>query len=383
MNLFFKKTNIVNLSFIIIFTGILILILSLYNLKKTNINFVIKNIQNISTQITQSINNKNYNINEIIDTNLIPESVSKFEIHNQENNLIKIDKNIYFDKLSKDNFFSIKKSTPILINEKEVAIINYEIPINFINVIYLSIFTLLLFLFLIILYINKNKELKNKEEYIFSKEFYNYLNKFFSHDLRKPFNLLKLYINNIEKKQSNEINDIILSEINKSIINVESFSTSIMEYTENINNNLKKISVFGLIEKIKIDLCLNSNFTNNINNDNYLYCSEINLIKSFHLIDKYITKNIKSKNNYFILMEYTKIKKQKFLKIVFTFNGILIDRNDANKILAPFYLNKNNVNNNLDMVIVKKFIESHEGFITCNLKDKNVEILILIPTVSK
>ena len=82
-------------------------------------------------------------------------------------------------------------------------------------------------------------------------------------------------------------------------------------------------------------------------------------------------------------MEYTKIKKQKFLKIVFTFNGILIDKNDANKILAPFYLNKNNVNNNLDMVIVKKFIESHEGFITCNLKDKNVEILILIPTVSK
>ena len=383
MNLFLKKTNAVNLSFIIIFTGVLILILSLYNLKKTNINFVIKNIQNISTQIEQSIKNNNYNINEIIDTNLIPESVSKFEINNQENNLIKIDKNIYIDKLSKDNFFSIKKSSPILINEKEVAIINYEIPINFINVINLSIFTLLLFLFLIILYLNKNKELKNNKEYIFSKEFNNYLNKFFSHDLRKPFNLLKLYINNIEKKQSNEINDIILSEINKSIINIESFSTSILEYTENKNNNFKKISIFDLIEKIKIDLCLNSNFINNINNDNYLYCSEINLIKSFHLIDKYITKNIKSKNNYFILMEYTKIKKQKFLKIVFTFNGILIDKNDANKILAPFYLNKNNVNNNLDMVIVKKFIESHEGFITCNLKDKNVEILILIPTVSK
>ena len=383
MNLFLKKTNAVNLSFIIIFTGVLILILSLYNLKKTNINFVIKNIQNISTQIEQSIKNNNYNINEIIDTNLIPESVSKFEINNQENNLIKIDKNIYIDKLSKDNFFSIKKSSPILINEKEVAIINYEIPINFINVINLSIFTLLLFLFLIILYLNKNKELKNNKEYIFSKEFNNYLNKFFSHDLRKPFNLLKLYINNIEKKQSNEINDIILSEINKSIINIESFSTSILEYTENKNNNFKKISIFDLIEKIKIDLCLNSNFINNINNDNYLYCTEINLIKSFHLIDKYITKNIKSKNNYFILMEYTKIKKQKFLKIVFTFNGILIDKNDANKILAPFYLNKNNVNNNLDMVIVKKFIESHEGFITCNLKDKNVEILILIPTVSK
>ncbi|KAB8039194.1 hypothetical protein GCL60_10095 [Silvanigrella paludirubra] len=383
MNLFLKKTNAVNLSFIIIFTGVLILILSLYNSKKTNINFVIKNIQNISTQIEQSIKNNNYNINEIIDTNLIPESVSKFEINNQENNLIKIDKNIYIDKLSKDNFFSIKKSSPILINEKEVAIINYEIPINFINVINLSIFTLLLFLFLIILYLNKNKELKNNKEYIFSKEFNNYLNKFFSHDLRKPFNLLKLYINNIEKKQSNEINDIILSEINKSIINIESFSTSILEYTENKNNNFKKISIFDLIEKIKIDLCLNSNFINNINNDNYLYCSEINLIKSFHLIDKYITKNIKSKNNYFILMEYTKIKKQNFLKIVFTFNGILIDKNDANKILAPFYLNKNNVNNNLDMVIVKKFIESHEGFITCNLKDKNVEILILIPTVSK
>ena len=256
MNLFLKKTNAVNLSFIIIFTGVLILILSLYNLKKTNINFVIKNIQNISTQIEQSIKNNNYNINEIIDTNLIPESVSKFEINNQENNLIKIDKNIYIDKLSKDNFFSIKKSSPILINEKEVAIINYEIPINFINVINLSIFTLLLFLFLIILYLNKNKELKNNKEYIFSKEFNNYLNKFFSHDLRKPFNLLKLYINNIEKKQSNEINDIILSEINKSIINIESFSTSILEYTENKNNNFKKISIFDLIEKIKIDLCL-------------------------------------------------------------------------------------------------------------------------------
>ncbi len=237
MNLFLKKTNAVNLSFIVIFTSILILILSLYNLKKTNINFVIKNIQNISTQITQSIKNNNYNINEIINTNLVPESVSKFEIHNQENNLIKIDKNIYIDKLSKDNFFSIKKSIPILINEKEVAIINFEIPINSINVIYLSIFTILIFLFLIIIYINKNKEIKNNKEYIFSKEFYNYLNKFFSHDLRKPFNLLKLYINNAEKKQSNEINEIILSEINKSIINIESFSTSIMEYSENTNNN--------------------------------------------------------------------------------------------------------------------------------------------------
>ncbi|WP_397601314.1 hypothetical protein [Silvanigrella sp.] len=200
MNLFFRKTNAVNLNFIIIFTCIFILILNLYNLKKTNINLVMKNIQNISNQIALSINNKNNNnISEIINTNLISESISKIEIRDYKNNLIKIDKNIYFDKLSKNNFFAIRQSTPILINEKEVAIIHYKIPIDFINIIYLLIFSLLIILFIILIYLNKTKDLKTNNEHIISNEFFNYLNKFFSHDIRKPFNLLKLYLNNVEK----------------------------------------------------------------------------------------------------------------------------------------------------------------------------------------
>jgi hypothetical protein len=200
MNLFFRKTNAVNLNFIIIFTCIFILILNLYNLKKTNINLVMKNIQNISNQIALSINNKNNNnISEIINTNLISESISKIEIRDYKNNLIKIDKNIYFDKLSKNNFFASRQSTPILINEKEVAIIHYKIPIDFINIIYLLIFSLLIILFIILIYLNKTKDLKTNNEHIISNEFFNYLNKFFSHDIRKPFNLLKLYLNNVEK----------------------------------------------------------------------------------------------------------------------------------------------------------------------------------------
>ncbi|WP_397601315.1 hypothetical protein [Silvanigrella sp.] len=179
------------------------------------------------------------------------------------------------------------------------------------------------------------------------------------------------------------MNKIILAEIEKSMFKVESISTSILEYTENIKNNFKIMTLYTFIEKINTDLCLNTKFISKINYDQNINCDESNLIKSFNLIINYIIKNITTNNNYSILIESSKIKKQNFLKIAFTFNGNLIDKNETDKMFNPFYLNKNNVNNNLDMVTAKKIIDSHQGHISCDLKDKNVEILILIPINTK
>ena len=393
-NLFYcKEKN--KVLFIVIITflifSILYLIISILDFSKIKSEFISKSIEQLSNEISYSFESKDYLlVKEKINKSYLLDYVIFTELRDINNN-IKITLNSSVIKCTK----SI--SEPIFYENKVIGNLSYCLNKNLSSslknklVILTSLIILFLLLNIFILFINSRKKIntnQNNEHQI--QALISYLSKLFSHDFRKPFNLLKMLLSNIKKSKNSsseisDLNSMIINEIEKNITNVDSFIYDIIELGSEIKLNKDTQNFKTFIENI-ISSPLLINETNNLKLDIELVNVgnvNIDLIKFNKVIINLILCTIKHSENtekIWVKTGNLKINKMSFIYIKIGSKTQFVPQKDVEQIFNLFYFNETKGSSGLELAICKKIIEAHDGIITCNSCNlKGTEFIINLP----
>jgi signal transduction histidine kinase len=392
------------LLFIIVTTilifSFLYFILTLHSFLETKSEFIAKNAQQLTKEISLSVYSKDYSLSKnIIEKSYLLDFIDKIELKDMNNNIIilKNKKNQNIINLSANPCKNIIHEA-IYYENKIIGNLSYCIHNNFlkplenniINTVILSLLILTL-LFIIVSLINskaKAKDRANEENQI--QLLISHLSKLFSHDFRKPFNLLKMLLSNIKKSKNNhsemnDLNSMIISEIEKNINRVDSLIHDVIELGSEVKINNEILDL-----KMTIENTINSTYLNNEINKFKIYLNLINtgkvnidLSKFNRVISNlisYTIRNNSNQDNIWIKTGNMRVKNKSFIFIKIGSKTHYIPREELELVFNLFYINKIKGSSSLELAICKKIIESHNGFIKCSSsKIRGTEFIIHLP----
>lgn len=383
--LFISTTTLIVLTF-------LYLIINLNSFSKTKSEFITRSIKQMTKEISIPLHTQDFTLTKnILSESLFLDYLNYVELKGSDNSTI-------FLKNSKnklpDNYFE----EPIYHNNKLLGKLFYNLPNsllnpignNLINTIILSL--LILILLILVNYLIKSKKnfakLENEKEQI--QPLLTHLSKLFSHDFRKPFNLLKMLLSNIRKSKNNyseieTMNAMIIGEIEKNMKRVDSIIHDIIELgSESKPNNeildiktifeetINSTQLQNEINKFKLDLKLDKSGKINVDP------SKFN--KALITIISYTIKNTPIHENIWIKTGNIQIKNKPFTYIKIGSKFCYIPLKEIECVFNLFYNNKIKGNSGFELATCRKIIESHNGFIKCNSnKSIGTEFVINLP----
>ncbi len=355
----------------------IILLISLATLLIFLILYIILNFyifSNIKSEFIKFIDIKDTN------NNLIPFNIEKKYLEEKKF------KNIIREPIYYKNYIIVNSN-----NFESNKFLNY-LDEKIIEFIFLSVLLLILISIIIIFVIklklvSKCRENENNQ----IQPLISHLSKIFSHDFKKPFNLLKMLLSNMERSEINrstlnELNNIIISEINKSVTHIDSLIHDIIELKNETLLNNKILNIQPIIKDIinstslinelkKLNLVLNLNNTGKANIDLSKFKKVILTIIS------YTIKNNTNNDNFWIKTGDIIIKGKLFIFIEIGNRTSYIPKNEIEFVFNLFYFNKVKGNSGLELAICKKITESHNGFIKCSSNiSSGTEFVIFLPS---
>jgi len=210
-----------------------------------------------------------------------------------------------------------------------------------------------------------------------------------SHDIRSPLTSILGLVNIAKQDNSPENKEEYLSKIEKSILKLDEFVKSMLNYAKSSRADveMEKLQIEELLKGCINDLEYLENFEKvnvsiNIKNSAHPFSSDplrlkiifSNIISNAY---KYLDKE-KDENR----LDIKGILKKSGLKILFHDNGIGINKNHLSKIFDMFYrATEKSEGSGLGMYIVKQSIDKLGGTIEIKSKEgEGTEIEVFIPT---
>ncbi|WP_338636561.1 HAMP domain-containing sensor histidine kinase [Spirobacillus cienkowskii] len=217
----------------------------------------------------------------------------------------------------------------------------------------------------------------------------NDLSSHISHEFRKPFNLLKMYLNKpaAAKNPNFDIesyNSMVLNKLDQTVKHVDVLLENFTQLGVNDELDHKILEVKPIIENLLHELSHTSNIPiykiNTKYNHTYKFKGDIFKInQAIRKILLYKFKNLNN-NNFWIRTNNTIIENQKYISISIGVDEFYVPITEINKIFNVFYCNKTKGNSNLDLVLSKKIINSHSGDLICQIiPNEGTEFIINLP----
>ena len=212
----------------------------------------------------------------------------------------------------------------------------------------------------------------------------------FAHDVKKPFNLLKMFFSNIEESSLqlnlNETSKLILIELNKNIIYVESLIQDIMEIgTSNLSLVFKEISLKDLIHEIFNDIFIEKikervHVKFFFQHKNNIFIDKHKVIRVFINI----ISNALEANHYqgkiWIITHDIILNNINYVEIIIGNNGSYVPESEQKLIFEMFYTKRKKGGTGLGLAICKRIVEMHKGKIWCSSHYKiGTEFIFTLP----
>jgi signal transduction histidine kinase len=218
--------------------------------------------------------------------------------------------------------------------------------------------------------------------------------KMFAHDVRKPFSIIKLLIDNIEKENDFEkVKSILTSTIpfmNQAKNSVDNLISDILEIGSDAIPKLEAITPEILINSVIRELLLTENKKYIEFNYDFNHCYQINADKNkIHRVFSNIIFNaieaINKSGKIWIKTKETRINENLFIEFCVGNNGSYISKEKSAKIFDAFFTYNKLGGTGLGLAIVQKIIRAHGGTIACSSEfneDKSkckVEFIFTLP----
>lgn len=193
----------------------------------------------------------------------------------------------------------------------------------------------------------------------------------FAHDVRKPFNLMKMLFSNFEKNSSqiknDEMNKLIMSELDKNISYVDSLIHDIMEIGKPNHLEISEVSFEDFVSKIISEMFLeNTNITRIFNHRKTVHIDKYKITRVLvNIITNALEAN-KNKGKVWICSKDIKINDCDYIEVIIGNNGSYISEVDRSKLFEMFYTKNKKKGTGLGLAICKKIIEMHKGNIICS-----------------
>jgi two-component system nitrogen regulation sensor histidine kinase GlnL len=218
-----------------------------------------------------------------------------------------------------------------------------------------------------------------------------------SHEIRNPLGGVKASASYLKKriieerdflpeslKELSQFTEIIVKEINRINILIE----NLLSLSKSHKINAEMVNVNKIInEIIEIETAINSEknikFIKEFDPSlPEIFASEGALKQVFLNIIKNAIVAIQNKNKGFIRIT-TRIDAErnipKFIKIIFSDNGVGVSKKDFNKLFEPFFTTKEK-GTGLGLAISQKIIFEHNGFIDIkSVKNRGTDVIVYLP----
>ncbi len=218
--------------------------------------------------------------------------------------------------------------------------------------------------------------------------------KMFAHDVRKPFSIIKLLIDTIEKEDDFEKVKLILTAslpfMNQAKNSVDNLISDILEIGSEAIPKMEAMTPEILICSVIKELSLTENKKYIEFNYDFNHCYQFNVDKNkIHRVFSNIIFNaieaINKSGKIWIKTKETKINENLFIEFCIGNNGSYISKEKSAKIFDAFFTYNKLGGTGLGLAIVQKIIRAHGGTIFCSSeynKDMNkcsVEFIFTLP----
>ena len=218
--------------------------------------------------------------------------------------------------------------------------------------------------------------------------------KMFAHDVRKPFSIIKLLIDNIEKENDFEkIKSILTSTIpfmNQAKNSVDNLISDILEIGSDALPKLEAITPEILINSVINELLLTENKKYIEFNYSFNHSYKFNVDKNkIHRVFSNIIFNaieaINKSGKIWIKTKEIKINENLFIEFCIGNNGSYISKEKSAKIFDAFFTYNKLGGTGLGLAIVQKIIRAHGGSIVCaskyneDMNKSSVEFIFTLP----
>jgi signal transduction histidine kinase len=218
--------------------------------------------------------------------------------------------------------------------------------------------------------------------------------KMFAHDVRKPFSIIKLLIDTIEKEDDFEKVKLILTTslpfMNQAKNSVDNLISDILEIGSEAIPKMEAMTPEFLIQLVINELLLTENKKYIEFNYDFNHCYQFNVDKNkiqrvFSNIIFNAIEAINKSGKIWIKTKEIKINENLFIEFCIGNNGSYISKEKSAKIFDAFFTYNKLGGTGLGLAIVRKIIRAHGGTIFCSSEyneDMNkcsVEFIFTLP----
>jgi signal transduction histidine kinase/CheY-like chemotaxis protein/HPt (histidine-containing phosphotransfer) domain-containing protein len=217
------------------------------------------------------------------------------------------------------------------------------------------------------------------------------LTQMLAHDVRKPFSMIQIVLQNIASTQTlSEVKNIIRSssqEITRALTTVNGMLSDIMEIGQDTVRSRELVSPKSLIY-ISIQevsrLLPDSNITFSASFD-HKYLLEIDPIKVQRVLSNIIENAVQAmKGEGHLWFQSTAPDSNGFVEMIIGNTGSYVESDDIQKLFDAFFTKGKKGGTGLGLAIAKKIVTAHGGQIGCRvLNKKGVEFWFTLPVSEK
>jgi signal transduction histidine kinase len=215
----------------------------------------------------------------------------------------------------------------------------------------------------------------------------------FAHDVKKPFNLLKMLLSDTDVQSSpqlefNEKNKFILKELNKNIAYVDTLIRDVMDIGSKPSLFIEEISMEDLIYKV-----YNDNFLEKINervcveflfqHTNKVFIDKFKIIRVLlNIISNALEAN-HNQGKIWIATQDIIVHNINYVEVKIGNNGSYVPEKEQSLLFDIFYTKNKKGGTGLGLAICKRIIEMHKGQIRCSSHFKvGTEFIFILPCFS-
>jgi signal transduction histidine kinase len=213
----------------------------------------------------------------------------------------------------------------------------------------------------------------------------------FAHDVKKPFNLLKMLLANSEGQSSfqlniNEKNKFILTELNKNIAYVDTLIRDVMDMGSKLSLGMEEICLQDLIYEIYNGMFLEKTKERVLVNFLFQHKSKvfIDKFKVIRVLVNILSNAIEANRNQgkiWIATQDIIIHNLNYVEVRIGNNGSYVPEKERNLLFDIFYTKNKKGGTGLGLAICKRIIEMHQGQIRCSSHFKvGTEFIFTLPS---
>ena len=227
-----------------------------------------------------------------------------------------------------------------------------------------------------------NKIFKERED-MKSQVLLGQLTQMIAHDIKKPFNLLKMmFLNNMNKSSKSDLmHNCIVEELNKNISYVDSLISDVMEIGKPNLLNIEEVELSILAKEVVTEIfedikCISKDFKHCKN----VFIDKIKIKRVLiNIISNALEAN-KYRGKIWIKTNNITLDNREYIEVSIKNDGSYIPESERKKIFEMFYTKNKKNGTGLGLYICHKIIKSHHGeiFFFSNFKT-GTEFIFRIP----